>query len=477
MISSNPWEEIIMTQPREEFKTTVETAQQWASGLDAVATRIGARFRRTELRQRATAYLRGLISSIERKNGWQLAEAAGNPTPYGVQHLLGRAVWSADAVRDDLRAYVVEHLGDTGAVLVVDETGFVKKGVKSVGVARQYSGTAGRVENCQIGVFLAYATKRGRTFLDRELSLPRQWATDAARRAAAGVPAAISFATKPQLARRMIARALAGGVPCTWLTGDAVYGNDWRMRAWLEDRNLNYVLGVTAQYRIFTGEAREWAATVVGRLPATAWQRHSCGAGSKGERVYDWARIPLRQLDTARQRWLLARRHVRDPTKITYYVASGPQETPLYALARVAGMRWAIEESFETAKGEVGLDQYEVRSWQGWYRHSTLALLAHAYLTVLRAQASAGPEAGGKSAASGRTACNPAPAAHRARGPAVGLVARVGGDAITASRHQVVPVAAYASSQSYVVSLQTPRRPVYASTTVVLERFASYYRA
>jgi SRSO17 transposase len=472
MISSNPWEEIIMTQPREEFKTTVETAQQWASGLDAVATRIGARFRRTELRQRATAYLRGLISSIERKNGWQLAEAAGNPTPYGVQHLLGRAVWSADAVRDDLRAYVVEHLGDTGAVLVVDETGFVKKGVKSVGVARQYSGTAGRVENCQIGVFLAYATKRGRTFLDRELSLPRQWATDAARRAAAGVPAAISFATKPQLARRMIARALAGGVPCTWLTGDAVYGNDWRMRAWLEDRNLNYVLGVTAQYRIFTGEAREWAATVVGRLPATAWQRHSCGAGSKGERVYDWARIPLRQLDTARQRWLLARRHVRDPTKITYYVASGPQETPLYALARVAGMRWAIEESFETAKGEVGLDQYEVRSWQGWYRHSTLALLAHAYLTVLRAQASAGPEAGGKSAASGRTACNPAPAAHRARGPAVGLVARVGGDAITASRHQVVPVAAYASSQSYVVSLQTPRRPVYASTTVVLEQFS-----
>ena len=457
-----------MKQPREGFKTTVDTAQQWASGLEAVATRIGARFRRTELRQRATAYLRGLISSIERKNGWQLAEAAGNPTPYGVQHLLGRAAWSADAVRDDLRAYVVEHLGDAGAVLVIDETGFVKKGVKSVGVARQYSGTAGRVENCQIGVFLAYATKRGRTFLDRELYLPRQWATDAARRAAAGVPAAISFATKPQLARRMIARALAGGVPCTWLTGDAVYGNDWRMRAWLEDRNLNYVLGVTAQYRIFAGEAREWAATVVGRLPATAWQRHSCGAGSKGERVYDWARIPLRQLDTARQRWLLARRHVHDPTKITYYVASGPQETPLYALARVAGMRWAIEESFETAKGEVGLDQYEVRSWQGWYRHSTLALLAHAYLTVLRAQASAGPEAGGKSAASGRTARNPAPAAHRARGPAVGLVARVGGDAITASRHQVVPVAAYASSQSYVVSLQTPRRPVYASTTVVI---------
>jgi hypothetical protein len=244
------------------------------------------------------------------------------------------------------------------------------------------------------------------------------------------------------------------------------------MRAWLEGRNLNYVLGVTAPYRIFTGEAREWAATVVGRLPGTAWQRHSGGAGSTGERVYDWARIPRRPLDTARQRWLLARRHVSDPTKITYDVAAGPQETPLDALARVAGTRWAIEESFETAKGEVGLDQYEVRSWQGWYRHMTLALLAHAYLTVLRAQARAAPERGGKSTAAGRTARNPASALHRARGPAVGLVARLGGDAITASGHQVVPVAAYASSSSSVVSLQTPRRPVYPSTTVVLERFS-----
>lgn len=222
MISSTPWEEITMKPPRDVYKATVDTAQQWANGLEAVATRIGARFQRPELRQRATAYLRGLISPIERKNGWQLAEAAGDPTPYGVQHLLGRAAWSADAVRDDLRAYVIEHLGDSDAVLVVDETGFVKKGAKSVGVARQSSGTAGRVENCHIGGFLAYATKRGRTFLDRELYLPRQWAIDAARRAAAGVPAAMSFATKPQLARRMIARALASGVPCTWLTGDAV---------------------------------------------------------------------------------------------------------------------------------------------------------------------------------------------------------------------------------------------------------------
>jgi SRSO17 transposase len=387
-----------MPQPRDAYNTTVDAAQQWASGLEVVATRIGARFPRAEPRQRATAYLRGLVSPIERKNGWQLAEAAGDTTPYGVQHLLGRAAWSADAVRDDLRAYVVEHLGDADAVLVVDETGFVKKGTKSVGVARQYSGTAGRVENCQIGVFLAYATEHGRTFLDRELYLPREWTTDAARREAAGVPAEVSFATKPQLARQMLARALAGGVRCQWLTGDSVYGNDWRMRAWLEDRHLNYVLGVTAQYRIFTGAEREWAATVVRRLPATEWHRYSCGAGSKGERIYDWARIPLRSPGTARQRWLVARRSASDPTKITYYVASGPRETPLETLARVAGMRWAVEESFETAKGEVGLDQYEVRSWQGWYRHITLALLAHAYLTVVGAQARAEHEPGKKSA-------------------------------------------------------------------------------
>jgi SRSO17 transposase len=384
MISSNSWEEITMKQPRDVYKTTVHTAQQWASGLEAVATRIGARFRRTDLRQRALAYLRGLISPIERKNGWQLAEAAGDPTPYGVQHLLGRAAWSADAVRDDLRAYVVEHLGDVDAVLVVDETGFLKKGTKSVGVARQYSGTAGRIENCQIGVFLAYATGRGRTFLDRELYLPRAWATDRDRRAVAGVPEAVPFATKPRLARQMITRALAAGVPCRWVTGDSVYGSDWRMRSWLEEQRLAYVLGVTAQYRIFTGRTREWAAAVVGRLAPDVWRQLSCGAGSKGERRYDWVRLPLGAPRGGRQRWLLARRSLSDPTQMDYYVGSGPPDTSLEQLVRVVGTRWAIEESFKTAKGEVGLDHYEVRSWHGWYRHITLALFAHAYLTVLR---------------------------------------------------------------------------------------------
>lgn len=376
-----------MQQDVADNQTTEEEAHRWADGLRAVIDLIGPRFPRAEPRQRAVAYLQGLLSPLERKNGWQLAEQAGDKAPYGVQHLLGRAVWSADAVRDDLRAYVIEHLGDPRAVLVVDETGFLKKGLQSVGVARQYSGTAGRVENCQIGVFLVYATAYGRTFLDRELYMPKAWTTDVARCQAAGVPETVRFATKPQLAKRMVARVLEAGVPFGWVTGDAVYGNDWQMRTWLEERHLNYALGVSAQYRIFTGQEREWAATVVGRLPAQAWHRGSGGAGSKGERCYDWTQLLLRQINGQRHRWLIARRSLSTPAEIAYYVASGAPETPLEEIAQVVGTRWAVEESFETAKGEVGLDQYEVRSWHGWYRHITLVLLAHAYLTVLGHQA------------------------------------------------------------------------------------------
>ncbi len=379
-------------------RATLKAAQHWGEAFASVAALMGKQFPRAEPRQRATAYIRGLISPIERKNGWQLAEHAGEEQPYGMQHLLGRAVWSADGVRDDLRTYVVEHLGESAAVLVVDETGFLKKGTKSAGVARQYSGTAGRVENCQIGVFLVYATRRGRTFLDRELYLPRAWATAPERRAVAGVPEEVPFATKPQLARQMIARALSAGVPWGWVTGDSVYGSDWRMRSWLEERQLSYVLGVTAQYRIFTGHEREWAATVVKRLPEDAWRRVSCGAGSKGARRYDWARLPLGAPRGERQRWLLARRSIRDPTQMAYYVGSGPPDTSLEQLVWVVGTRWAIEESFESAKGEVGLDHYEVRSWHGWYRHVTLVLFAHAYLTVLRAHAAVTPRATQKKA-------------------------------------------------------------------------------
>jgi SRSO17 transposase len=253
------------------------------------------------------------------------------------------------------------------------------------------------VENCQVGVFLTYACARGRTFLDRELYLPEVWADDAARRAEAGVPEEVRFATKPQLARRMIARALAVGVACAWVTGDSVYGNDGKLRLWLEERRLSYVLGVTAQYRLFTERGREWAKEIFARLPAREWRRLSCGAGSKGERVYDWARVRARTVDGERLRWLVARRSSTDPSEISYYIASAARETPLSELARVAGARWAVEESFETAKGEVGLDHYEVRSWAGWYRHITLAMLAHAYLAAMRA-AGADAEAQKKSA-------------------------------------------------------------------------------
>jgi SRSO17 transposase len=326
---------------------------------------------------------------VERKNGWQLAEQAGDETPYATQHLLGRAVWSADEVRDDLRNYVVKYLGDEEGVLVLDETGFLKKGVKSAGVQRQYSGTAGRVENCQIGVFLAYATREGRTFLDRELYLPQSWADDRRRRAEAGVPPEVRFATKPALGRRMIERAQQAGVPFRWVTGDEVYGNDSQMRRWLEGRKTFYVLAVSCQYQVFYDGARRWASEIAKLLAQKEWKRLSAGAGTKGERLYDWALLPLGEVDEERQRWLLFRRSLSDPTDLAYYVVSAPKKTSLEVIVKVAGTRWAIEESFESAKGEVGLDHYEVRSWGGWYRHITLAMLAHAYLTAVRARAMA----------------------------------------------------------------------------------------
>jgi SRSO17 transposase len=365
----------------------------WADDLETLAVRLEPRFPRAELRRRVRAYLRGLLSPLERKNGWQLAEHAGEATPDGMQHLLARAAWDADQVRDDLRAYVVEHLGHEQAVLVVDETGFLKKGRKSVGVQRQYSGTAGRIENCQIGVFLAYASPQGRTFLDRALYLPKEWAADDARRAEAAVPTEVEFQTKPQLARAMLERALAAGVPAAWVTGDEVYGGDRRLRVWLEERHLAHVLAIKRTEPLWC--TRTWrevaAATLAAEVPAAQWEPVSAGDGAKGPRVYDWTRVPIRPLrEPGWEYWLLVRRSLADPTDLAYYVCCSPQGTPLAELVRVAGTRWAIEESFESAKGEVGLDHYEVRRWPGWYRHITLALLAHAYLTVTRAAAEKG---------------------------------------------------------------------------------------
>jgi SRSO17 transposase len=360
--------------------------------LRAVCERIARHFARPEVRARLPRYLAGLLSPVERRNAWQIAEHMGESDPDGVQRLMNAARWDADAVRDDLRRYVVEHLGDDQAVLVVDETGFLKKGPKSVGVQRQYSGTAGRIENCQIGVFLAYASPRGRTFLDRELYLPRGWAEDRARRDEAGVPSDVAFATKPELARRMLERALAAGVPVAWVTGDEVYGKDRRLRMWLESQQQPFVLAIASNEPLWVewdqGPQQVPVATIAARLAEARWTRISAGNGAKGPRVYDWAWVPLyRMPEPEWGHWLLVRRSVAKPEELAYYVVFGASGTTLPEAVQVAGTRWAVEETIETSKGEVGLDQYEVRHWTPWYRYLTLAMLAHAYLCVLRAHA------------------------------------------------------------------------------------------
>lgn len=372
----------------------VEEVEGWASGLEELHARIAPRFARSEHRSRVLAYLKGLLSPIKRKNGWQLAEQAGESSPDGIQRLLNNALWDAEAVRDDLRDYIIEHLGDENAVLVVDETGFLKKGTKSVGVKRQYSGTAGRIENCQIGVFLAYASSKGHTLLDRELYLPKEWATDTDRRNEAGVPEEVEFATKPQLARKMLEGALEGEVPCKWVTADEIYGGDRRLRIWLEEQEQAFVLAVASNEPLWCnigrGPRQERAVDLAASVSDDKWHRLSAGNGAKGPRLYDWTRVALERLtwlggeEPRWEHWLLVRRSIEQPEELAYYVVFCPIGTVLQELVQVAGQRWTIEESFEITKGEVGLDEYEVRLWSGWYRHMTLAMLAQAYLVVTR---------------------------------------------------------------------------------------------
>jgi SRSO17 transposase len=354
----------------------------WAGGLDALVEQIAPRFRRIEPRRRVRAYLQGLLSPVERKNGWQLAENARDCTPDGVQDFLARMRWDADQVRDDLRAYAVAQLGEADGVLVLDETGFVKKGTKSVGVQRQYSGTAGRIENCQIGVFLGYASRHGHALIDRALYLPEVWADDPARRRGAGVPETTAFATKPQLGRQMLSRAFAADVPCRWVTADSVYGADYALRRCIEKSGRGYVLAVTSRQRLGFKTVADWLEDV----PRNGWQRLSAGEGAKGPRLYEWTYLPCDWLDAASgwRKGLLIRRKLAQPEVFTFYLTLAPEAAGLSDLVRVAGTRWTIEACFEAAKGEVGLDQYEVRSWTGWHRHITLAMLAHAYLAVLR---------------------------------------------------------------------------------------------
>ena len=379
--------------------TAATVGDEGLPGLGDVHARIAGRFARAEARARAGRYLEGLLGAVGRKNGWQLAEHLGEAGPQGVQRLLNAADWDAGLVRDDLRAYVVEALGAPDALLVLDETGFLKKGTKSAGVARQYSGTAGRRENCQIGVFLAYASAKGCAFLDRALYLPEAWAEDAARRAEAGIPEAVAFATKGELARAMLARAFASGVPAAWVVGDTVYGGD-ELRRWLEKQGKAYVLAVPSTHLVWTEGRQVEARALAAGLPAEAWSCLSAGDGSQGPRWYDWACLALPyEADGGMAHRLLIRRSRSDPAELAYYRVHAPAGTPAAAMVRAAGGRWAIEVAFEQAKGEVGLDEYEVRRYAAWHRHVTLALLAHAYLVAARC---GGATAKGAATATGR---------------------------------------------------------------------------
>jgi SRSO17 transposase len=366
----------------------------WIAGLDDLFALVAGRFFRVEPRRRARAYVRGLLAPLASKNGWTLAEAAGDSTPDGMQRLLSKASWDVDGVRDDVRAYVAGHLGSADGVLIVDETGFLKKGVKSAGVQRQYSGTAGRVENCQLGVFCAYATSRGRALVDRELYLPKSWTEDPDRCREAGVPADVQFATKPELARMMLGRALDAGMPAAWVTADEAYGRDGKFRAWLEQRRVGYVVAVDSRQAIAGDAGTSRADALAAHAPDQAWKRRSCGNGSKGPRVFDWAAATLPEdggEPAGWSRYLLVRRsltrNAKDELELAYYLCCAPAGTPDEELIRVAGSRWAIEECFQTAKNETGLDHGQVRRYDAWYRHITLAILAHAYLAVTAARA------------------------------------------------------------------------------------------
>jgi SRSO17 transposase len=333
-----------------------------------------------------------MVSGLDRKNCWTIAEHRGQSTPDGLQHLLGRAKWDADAVRDDLRRYVVDHFGDPDAILVVDETGDVKKGVHSVGVQRQYTGTAGRIENAQVAVYLTYAAPRGHAFIDRALYLPKSWTSDPERCAAAGVPEDTTFATKPALAAAMITRAVQAGVPAGWVAGDEVYGADPRLRATIRSHGLGYVLQVAANRRVPTDAGPIRVDQLPALLPPWVWQKRSAGAGSKGQRYYSWAWIAIRPEDTPDsgaiggigQHHVLIRRN--DTTgELAYHRCYSPCPVPLATLIKVAGQRWRIEESFQAAKTLTGIDQHQVRRWTSWHRWTTLAMLAHAFLAVATA--------------------------------------------------------------------------------------------
>jgi SRSO17 transposase len=378
---------------------SVETALElWASSLRDVKGRIRPLFQQDRMAASAGLFLDALLGPERRKTGWMRAEAVGDPGPWRQQAVLGRAQWDADALRDVVREYAVETLGDRDAVLVVDETGFLKQGRASCGVGRQYTGSAGKITNCQIGVFAAYVSRHGHAFIDRALYLPKAWTDDRTRMAAAHVPRGTVFRTKPQLAAAMIERAIAAEVPFDWVAGDSIYGVG-EIETALRRAGKGYVLGVNATHPFGSwGNKPLLAGTaeaIARGLGDAAWQRLSAGAGSKGERLYDWAYCELADLDASEYdeartglwtRGLLIRRSLVDG-ELAFFSTWCPAGTPIATLVAVEGRRWAIEDAFETAKTELGLDHNETRSWHGWHRHVSLVMLAFAMMAAVRHRA------------------------------------------------------------------------------------------
>lgn len=367
----------------------LDALSEWHHLLKSFQQQLGVHFGRSEARLAAYDYIRALISPVERKNGWQVAEYVGQNNPYSVQHLLGRARWDAEAICTEVRNYVCEHLGSNEAILAVDETSFIKQGQHSVGVQVQYCGTTGHKENCQVGVFLTYISEYGHTLIDRRLYLPQSWAEDALRRKKVSVPEAVEFATKPQLARQMLQLAFESGIRPAWVVADEVYGNDAKFRWWLEQEHEQaYLLHVSVSHSVWVGYQQYRAGAIASSLTPQQWQRLSCGQGSKGERLYDWARIEVNcDNEQGFKRWLLLRRNIErpdDPRSVTYYQVYAKSETTLQQMVEIAGKRWRIEECFKLAKDQFGLGDYEVRSWVGWHRHMSLVLAAQAFVTVLR---------------------------------------------------------------------------------------------
>lgn len=351
--------------------------------FDALMQRIAPRFARVEPRRRARGFVLGLLSGLPSKNCWTISEHAGDDSPDGMQYLLRKAVWDDEEVRDDLRGYVVEQLGEAGAVLVVDETGDVKKGVHTVGVQRQYTGTAGRIENAQVAVYLTYASDAGHAFIDRALYLPKSWIDDTERRASAGIPTDVEFATKPALATTMVTRALDAGVKACWVAGDEVYGADPGLRTELESRGVGYVLAIGCNRVVVTAAGKFRADQAATLIPRHAWRRYSCGDGAKGPRYYDWAQLAV-DPGLPGHRSLLVRRN-NHTGELAYYRCYTPHPVPLQTQVTVAGRRWTVEENFQAGKGLTGLDQHQVRRWTSWHRATILSMLAHAFLAVLAA--------------------------------------------------------------------------------------------